>query len=273
MASTYEPYVYKPYTFDLTDPKLSYMLGFMQADGSLRANTRNRGMMAIEISKKDEHILYEFKELVTCNSYLRERTRDTNFKSGHTSTTWSVHDWGFRDAINEAGVPYGSKSKVIEPPKKPFSISDYWRGIIDADGSLGITGQGFPFCSLVTTSTPLAEAYFDLIENLVGYRPTTKRNNRDDAYNIMVNNENAQTLVRFLYGNATICLDRKRLSAERVLQWIRIEKPRTKTIRWSIEEDNYMLSHTVSETALFTGRDHSSIYTRRARLLRKSRKR
>jgi len=226
--------------------------------------------MSIEIGVKDSHILYEFKNLVTCNSFIRERTRDTNFKSNHTSISWTVHDWGFRNAINEAGVPYGKKSFTIQPPKQEYVQSDYWRGIIDADGSLGITAQGFPFCSLVTSSEPLAEAYFDLIEQLTDFRPTTKKNKRDGVYNIMVWKERAKILVKFLYENASIALDRKRTSASEIMNWQRQPKmPRSQMKRWTDEEKEFVMTHSVAESMRFLQRPLGSIYGIRNYLKRK----
>lgn len=243
------------YVLDLKQPEISYMFGFMQADGHLYQTTQNRGKMIVELAKSDSHLLLRFKDLITCNSYLGERTRDTNFKSGYTSTSLSVHDLGFRTAINKAGIPYGPKSKVIAPPKESYSQSDYWRGIIDADGSLGITSQGFPFCSLITTSDALAVAFFDLIEAHCGYRPNVNPNKRDRAYNIVVIKEAAQKLVNFLYKDACIGLDRKSAEAHNIMQWKRSVDSRPKNERlWSIKEKEYAISHSIEETIKFTKR-------------------
>jgi hypothetical protein len=232
----------------------------MQADGHLYHTTQNRGKMAIEIGAIDAHILNQFKDLVTCNSYIRERTRDTNFISGHTSVSWTVHDIGFRNAINAAGVPYGAKSKLIAPPEQPHSVPDYWRGIIDADGSLGITGQGFPFCSLVTSSHALANGFCNLIEQHCGYRPTTRPNKRDGVYNIMIIKESAQTLIKYLYQGSYIGLNRKRTSAQSAMEWVRPVGTKTKAEQlWSENQKTYALSHSIDETIAFTRRTRVAV--------------
>ena len=40
------------------DAFLSYLYGFLQADGNLYEQSRNRGKLSIEISKRDENIIY-----------------------------------------------------------------------------------------------------------------------------------------------------------------------------------------------------------------------
>lgn len=248
------------YTFDLQQPAISYMFGFIQADGHLYSTTQNRGRLTVELQKNDAAILFKFKDIVTCKSYIRERTRNTNFKSGYTSISWNVNDIGFRSAVNKAGIPYGPKSKLISPPTVPYSKSDYWRGIIDADGSLGMTSQGFPFCSLITTSDALASAFFDLVELHCGYRPIVKPNKRDKAYNIIIIKENAQKLIHFLYNGSCIGLDRKNVAAQAILQWSRPIHSRPKKERlWSNSEKIYAMNHTIDETMNFTKRTRIAV--------------
>jgi hypothetical protein len=236
------------------------MLGFMQADGHLQMNSRNRGKLSIEIGEKDADILYQFKKLVGCVSHIRKRTRNTNFKDNYTSISWTVHDLGFRTAINEAGVPYGPKSSIIKPPDSDHVKRDYWRGIIDADGSVGITGLGFPFISLVTSSTFLAESFFDLIEEHCGYRPNVKPNKRDGIRNIIIAKEKAQALIQYLYADSCIGLKRKAILAKQALKWKRPENFRSiDVIRWSEKEVAYVLSHTMEESIKFTGRTKIAI--------------
>ncbi|MEA5567319.1 hypothetical protein [Anabaena sp. UHCC 0399] len=41
----------------LENPYYAYLFGFIQTDGHLYNNTRDRGCLSIEINKQDEHIL------------------------------------------------------------------------------------------------------------------------------------------------------------------------------------------------------------------------
>ncbi|WCS69027.1 hypothetical protein Goe17_01680 [Bacillus phage vB_BsuM-Goe17] len=254
--------------FDLTKPDFAYFYGFIQADGSLSEGTRNRGKLQIEVSYRDYSLLEKFKELLSYNSSIRIRERDTNFKEGYKSATLSVCSLGFREDLISLGMSYGKKSDSIAPMPNNCSINDYFRGIIDGDGSLGITAQGFPFVSLVTESDTLKDEYLAFLETVTGKTKTVRRNTRDNVYNIVVYKEDAQELVRTLNYQEGLCLDRKKKKAEEVLNWVRPAGMRKVTNQkpWTEEEDNYVLTHSVQEAAEHLGRTLSSVKNRKFRL-------
>lgn len=257
------------YNFDLTKPELAYMFGFLQTDGCLRKGKKNKGNLLVEIQVKDRLILEKFKELVSVYSSIRERTRNTNFKKNYTSAIWSVYDLEFRTALNELGLPYGKKSTIISTPTVPFSEIDYWRGIIDGDGSLGITAQNFPFMSLITTSDSLKNSFLQFLFEKTNQLKTTQPNKRDNAYNIVIKNENAQQLINELYYPGCLCLERKRASAELVKSWVRpdnIPKRTFETKRWTADEDALVLSLPYKEAMEKLGRTEQSVKTRLWRL-------
>lgn len=77
---------------NLEVPDYAYLFGFIQTDGHLYTNTRDRGRLSIEVSKIDEDILWAFKSLIPFNSSITERVRVTNFGNRHTSVIWRVYD-------------------------------------------------------------------------------------------------------------------------------------------------------------------------------------
>jgi len=205
---------------DLKKPEMSYLIGIFQTDGHLQSSSRNRGRLTIEISFKDRDLLPKLQKVIPVNTTIYTRVRKTNFCTSYTSTTLNIFNLEFRNEIVKCGVPYGKKSNIIQPPIVKYSENDYWRGIIDGDGSLGFTTQGFPFISLVTASENLYLAFkkflkkHDIDINL-------NRNKRDNVYNIMLNKEKAQLIVRLLYVNSTISLKRKYEKALEILSWKR----------------------------------------------------
>ena len=250
--------------FNLQDPKYAYMFGFIQGDGSLyKHKTRNRGMLTIEINKRDKYILKKFKKLIPYNSVIYERTRNTNFKKECTYAGLRIWDLEFRTIINELGIPYGKKSNIIKIPDCKFSEIDYFRGLIDADGSVGITKTNLPFVSLTVSSKNIVDAFIDLIEKITGYRKTTSRNERDQVFNIVIFRENAQLIVSQLYYDGCLSLPRKMKKAKKVLKW---ERPKdlkkrdmTKVKRWTREEEDYIIEHTIDESMEKLGRSEKSV--------------
>ncbi|MFE2551682.1 hypothetical protein ACFXGI_24475 [Streptomyces sp. NPDC059355] len=228
---------------DLTDPRYAYMFGFLQADGHLSEQSRRRGRLTVEISVRDIHILHEFQRLTPYASSVSERVRGTNFSSQHHSATWALCALEARTTLNELGLPYGRKSATIMPPHLEFSRRDYLRGVIDADGSVGFTGQGFPFVSLTTASTAIGAFLCDYAREITGAERRIKRNARDDIYNIVYTKEAAMHLAEHLYYPGCLALLRKQTAADSLTSWqrpagMRIAPPRR---RWSQTDDRILL--------------------------------
>ena len=256
-------------SFDLQVPELAYLFGFLQADGSLSKGTKNKGRMCVELNIKDAEILEKFKSLVPVYSSIGFRQRDTNFKKGVESVLWRFYDQDLRGILNDFGLPYGNKSRIVAPPHPPFSEIDYFRGFLDGDGSIGITTKGFPFVSITTVSPSMASAFEDFLFRITGKHKTLGPNKRDNIYNLMVNKEDAQTVTRVLYYPGCLALVRKMASSEKVLQWVRpiiMRKVTWERRRWVPKEDEFLLGHTLQESARVLGRTEKSVQVRLCRL-------
>lgn len=255
------------YQLDLNEPAVAYMFGFLQADGHLYANSRNRGKLTLELKSQDRWILEQFARLVPFYSSIKQRTRTTNFKEHHSSVVWAVHNRSFRDALILNGVPTGKKSDKIAVPPGEYSQCDYYRGIIDADGSLGITGNGFPFVSIITASTSLAGSYNEFLREKLGCHKQVRRNNRDNVFNITVFKEDAQALATLLYYDSCLALPRKQAKVPDLLNWQRPDGMTKKFCQgWCEAQDRFILNHSITEAALHLGRTEQSIKMRLWRL-------
>ncbi|MGW0877403.1 LAGLIDADG family homing endonuclease [Streptomyces sp. NPDC002740] len=228
---------------DLRVPEYAYMFGFLQADGNLYQGVGRKGCLAVEINARDIHILRQFQKLTPYYSSITARTRSTNFAESHSSTTWSLRSLEARTMINELGLPYGRKSKTIAPPHGDFSPRDYLRGIIDADGSVGCTSQGFPFIALTTASTAIGTYLCQYAQEVTGAERNIKRNTRDSIYNILYTKENAQKLAVDLYYSDCLSLERKKTAADSLVGWVRPAgmKVAPRRRRWTAHEDRVLL--------------------------------
>lgn len=258
------------YQIDLNVPELAYMFGFLQADGHLYSNTRNRGKLTLELKVQDKWLVEQFARLVPFYSSIKTCTRKTNFSEAYTSVTWAVHDRSFREALIAKGLPVGKKSDIIGIPDGEFAQVDYYRGVMDADGSLGMTTQGIPFASLITVSESLAACYTAFIFEKIGCRKKTERNQRDKVFNIAVFKEDAQALASCLYYPGCLALPRKAAKTLEILSWQRPAGRRKYTLReWCREQDEFILSHSVEEAANRLERTPQSIKMRLWRLRNK----
>jgi hypothetical protein len=258
---------------NLKIPEHSYFFGFVQADGSLTASSRNRGKLQIELAKVDLHLLRSFKKLFsTVYSSINRRIRDTNFKNYHESYTLAIFNIRFRNELHKLGIPYGKKSEIIPPPKSDFCERDYIRGLIDGDGSVGLAKSkgNIPFLSLVVASEELKEYIVNVIESITGEKKKINRNRRDDVYNIMLNREKAQQFIEYLYYPDCLSLERKFKKAKTALKWRRPKDlKRISRNEWHRWEDEYILNHTVKESCNHLKRTEKSVKMRLWRLRNK----
>ncbi|MFD7688991.1 hypothetical protein [Streptomyces sp. NPDC059781] len=254
---------------DLMVPEYAYMFGFLQADGHLSKGTGQKGRLSVELNARDIDLLNAFQQLTPYYSSIRKRTRSTNFSEQHHSAIWTLCSLEARTTLNRLGLPYGRKSQTIEPPQVPFSARDYVRGLIDADGSVGLTGVGFPFVSVTTLSEAIGAYVCSYAQQVTGAERTLKRNTRDGIYNILYTKENAQKLAIDLYYPRSLPLARKQAAASALSEWVRPAEMRIapQRKRWTEREDHVLLRlNNNAEAASALGRTEKSCGIRLWRL-------
>jgi hypothetical protein len=138
------------------------------------------------------------------------------------------------------------------------------------DGSLGFTKNGLPFVSFVTISTEMADFLTDIISEITGKpKKDTNPNTRDKAYNIMILKEDAVTFCEKIYYNDCLSIDRKYNISKEIIKWIRppeMKKVDYQVKKWTKEEDEYIINHTIEESMIQLKRTKKSIKIRLWRL-------
>ncbi|MGY1746773.1 LAGLIDADG family homing endonuclease [Blastococcus sp. SYSU D00695] len=256
---------------DLRIPAHAYFFGFAQTDGCLYAGVGQKGRFSIELSVRDEAVLHAFAGLFDVYSRVSYRERTTNF-GPHRSAVWTVSDLAFRRELVGLGLPSGRKAATVAPPAGPVSLPDYLRGLVDGDGSVGLTRTGRPFVSFVTASRPLAEFFCAQALAVTGAHRVPRRNTRDGVFNPMVAGDPAAPFAAWLYPDGCLALDRKRESAARVAAWTRPVGMRARPVagarRWTAAEDADVFTGSIREAARRLGRSERSVTIRRVRLRR-----
>lgn len=257
----------------LDDPDMQYFVGLLQTDGHHAGNPDGKGRVSLELSGRDSLILRQLSDRLPVHTKIIERTRASNFSESHASCILHIYSMTFRRFLADSGVPAGKKSSIVKPPAECVNSADYWRGVIDGDGSVGWTARGIPFISLVSASEPLAVAYSDFIRHVTGKQRKPGRNSRDNVFNVMVTNITAATLARAMYlegRGSALSIERKRLSAAELSAWVPPHS-RFGVIRsaWSEDQDQVVLSVPVGEAAKILNRTPKSVSVRKSRLAKR----
>ena len=218
-----------------------YIIGLFQGDANHSESTRNRGNIQWEVSIKDSELVYKVEKILSRLVYvsIKQRTRNISFKTGHTykytSLTLTVCNQSFRNEIKPY-VPVGRKCDILVPPfdLSKDMVNHYLRGLYDADGSLGMTGNNFPYMSICVKSEAIKDFICNYMKETLGIRKNINRNKRDKIYNIMLNKEFAQVFSNLLYKDASIFLDRKYKKYLEIQDWKRPSYMRKKVTNRTI---------------------------------------
>jgi hypothetical protein len=253
-----------------------YILGLFQTDGHLRSSSRNRGSLSIELKYEDLEILERIASEIRFNYKIGDRTRTTNYKNDYHSCYLVIYDKEFRDWVNKRGVPYGKKSNEIKPicDIEDKYVFDYVRGLIDGDGSLGITSKNRSFINLTTESEFINDFWVNFIET--HSERVIQRNNptaRDNIYQVTAYDEAAQELVKKIYYGNCFGLKRKIEKALAVKKWKRsedVKKIDFKRYAWNERDDEILMSNSLEEALkIMPYRTLKSLKIRRWRLAKK----
>ena len=220
----------------------SYLYGLFGTDGWIRFNNKKE-IYELNIELIDKPILEKIKkELNNCS--LSERKRDTNFKKNHISYIIRCRDKNFIEWIKNNNFPMQDKTNTISIPNN-YSESDFWRGIIDGDGSIGLKRiENQPFISLTTKSESLKQNFCNYIEKLTNFRPNINRNKRDNIYNITLHGEKALIILNNIYTDANIYIDRKYESYLSIKDWKKQDK-KIKRVKWTEEEEQFLKENSI----------------------------
>ena len=256
--------------FDLLNPEHSYIYGLFLADGSLCEESRNRGRLSISLKRSDENILYKIHDILDINSYISHRKRKTNFGI-IDETTLKIYDLNFREKFKSYGFPVGKKSNICTIPNDKFQINDFYRGFIDGDGSLSFTKNNIPFIALTTKSKNFYLNYKKYCENITNNIINVNPNKRDNVYNVFITQENCQNIIKSLYYNNCLSIERKYISSQKILSWERPDNIIKRSIvkKWNNDEDLYIATHSIEESIIKLNRTEKSIKTRLWRLKNK----
>jgi len=252
------------------DNEMSYLFGLFQTDGHLSEDTRNRGKFSLEIDIKDEDIIKKLNKIITVNSSISYRKRITNFGPS-SSVKISVYDYRFREQLKSWGFPVGKKSGIIRPPSTEYSEIDYIRGLIDGDGSIGITSSGFPIFGFVTTSEEMKNYIINFIYKVTGKNKQINRNQRDNCFNICLYKEDVIKLVSILYYDGCLSIKRKFDSAQKVKKWNRpTNMIKVNQQKWNKSQDDFILNNSINESILSLNRTEKSVKMRLWKLKNKA---
>ncbi len=201
--------------FDDPGPDARYWIGYLMADGNVFEN--GRGRLITLLSDDIEHI-DKFRSFLKSSHPIRFRLRKL---TGRRSAVLAFSSRQIAIALARFGV-VERKSLTAKVIGGLEMDRDFWRGVIDGDGSIGHTGpqKGYPHlqypCVQLTGSRMIVEQFLAFVRSISPDCRCSPRHSRS-VFCCGVAGRHATATLRRLYGGCTVALDRKNAKAQKII--------------------------------------------------------
>jgi transposase len=193
---------------DELTPSAAYWIGFLFADGSVSYCGRS-GKVSLRVSERDKDHIVKLRTFLGSTHAISAGPAG-NY-GGYTSRP-SVHFTVTSARLAERLLTLGRYEGPVDDTL--IWSRDFWRGVMDGDGSLGILASGYAYFGLVGSRRLLEAFLLFLKRNGLGARMTIRPDKT--IFQIATAGYIAEKIVVFLYGNATVALDRKAAAAAKI---------------------------------------------------------
>ena len=194
--------------FDELTPDAAYWIGFLFADGSVSRRGESADVQ-VRLSECDRQHLVKLRAFLgsTHTIGLAPAGNYGGYRS-RPSVRLSVPSGRLGQRLLSLGRYEGPIDSTLVRSR------DFWRGVVDGDGSLGHLSSGYAYFELVG-SHRLLEAFLGFLQgNGLGGRMTIRPDKT--IFQVATAGHIAERIVSFLYKDATVALDRKAASAARI---------------------------------------------------------
>jgi hypothetical protein len=195
------------YVFDILNEESCYWLGFLMADGSV-SNVRNN--FSINLKLSDISHLEKFK------TFLKATNKVRIIGNKYKSCKIDINDKYLKEKLGTFGIiPNKSKNGSILNETLKLS-KDFWRGYFDGDGSLGkyfVKNTHYWNIHVVGTKS-IMEDFKNFVHLNIRSKANIVKLDNENYYHFGLKHKNARNLIKILYKNSSVYLDRKYLLAK-----------------------------------------------------------
>lgn len=188
------------YVFDIITEESAYWIGFLMADGYVSNNT-----FGVALKDTDKNHVDKFKTFLK-SSHSTYFTKDNMYGIAIKNTYIS-------EALKKHNV-IPRKSLIAQAPDYLLNNRDFWRGMVDGDGSIWNT-QGYPNICLagsIGVVKPFKKYCESIVDNIASNIQSKKT-----IFMFRTNGKKAQKVISNLYKDAVISLDRKQELANKYM--------------------------------------------------------
>lgn len=201
--------------FDTLTPEVLYWIGFLFADGCVSPDKYSSVLICILADKDRDHLI-KLRSTLKSTHPIRRVDQPRAMHGHFLGYGYSVRSKYLCAALTSRGF---ITKRTKHPTEELWQAPEFWRGMIDGDGSLGTCKNGnniYPHISLAG-QIPLLEAFQWFLRknglaDLNHYQPDA-----ESAPRIGTTGSTAGDIISALYKNATVSMDRKNRRAQAII--------------------------------------------------------
>lgn len=191
--------------FDILTPEALYWIGFLYADGHIRKE--KEFSIELEIELKDISHLEKYKKFFNCNKEIKIFDNSCKLKLYSKVLHQKLKDLGFTNRKSWDAIPH-----ILLKNSR-----DFWRGVIDGDGSLSNQHEG-AFIHLCGTKETTDEFIFFLKRNGFETEAESRRCLKGHVlHQVSWGFKKARFVANLLYKDSEVYLERK---YQKYITWI-----------------------------------------------------
>nr|ABL87134.1 intron-encoded putative endonuclease [Staphylococcus phage 812]ABL87137.1 intron-encoded putative endonuclease [Staphylococcus phage 812] len=195
----------------------AYILGLLMADGCVRY--RREGQCYLTLELIDKEIVERVQKELNSDSKIYESHRKRDYIKNEKSTyTFSVTDKKLCNDLAKYGIiPMKTKKTDWLTQDIPYDLrKHYLRGLFDGDGSIGYYNNRW-FITLINNHPEFLKDVGTWIDDLIGLK-CPKVSKTSTSYRVGYTGKKAKKLIKLLYQNNNIHIDRKQKLADQAIQ-------------------------------------------------------
>ena len=203
-----------------TNEYSAYWVGFLMADGCIKKTPKSYCIVNLELTETDLTHIEKFKKFVNSNNKIywihrndkREKWSNSKPMVGLSITSQTM----VNDLANYGVIP--SKSKIADVMLLQNN-KHFWRGLIDGDGSITSIHSGKNPSLEFAGSFNLVNKFAIFVHSeIFNHKSSVRKTKIKDFYKISFNGSSGVKVIKHLYENTNVSLDRKMSRAKHVLE-------------------------------------------------------
>lgn len=191
----------------------AYWIGMLMADGYL-SKSNGSWYVALSLVETDKKHVESFKSFLGCHNH--KICVHKNSASRNNLATLRIASQKLTDKLISYGVTPRKSLTAKAPPQLRLN-RHFWRGVIDGDGSLTVCNKKYPVINL-SGSQFICQQFVDYVKTIVP-KCFAKVHPTKTIYGFATSGQYAIEIIKTLYSNCNVALDRKLKKARIFMQW------------------------------------------------------